>query len=278
MEAADAVAELVFRFRQSLPCLNVNYRLTGGTPTHPKLPIEPQLQFTFDDTEVATALGVNGAPFVVHHGDRTTRSDVRMVRLLDEHLIIWASTARGLFPLSHGTLGEIFRSRISSWAQLGRGTGPIRLLAHGGPINTRVLDAFLARNFGTTIAGKIELFASYEDLADAASDDCLVLGLRAAYAAPGRLVPVLIDGIKPWAAGEESGAPNLPVFIGWRVESPAPLREIADYLALVAGNLTADALALGRIAETVDDTPSSATYVPPLDSLRSPGISSIIPA
>ncbi len=247
--ATNTIVNLVSDFRQSLPCLRLNNRLTGGTPTHPQPPKAFDLQYTFGGHEIADALGQKDTRFVVHHGDAARHADVCMVRLLDEHLMMWVGQARGSVSLSHSAVAGIFTHRIRTWSQLGRGPGRIRLLGHGGPINRRVLDAFIARHYGSTIAAPVEWFASYEELSHAAEDcdECVVLGLRAAHVDPERLVPVLIDGIKPWAAGEGCGVPHMRISLGWRADDVPPRQQIAEYLDLVARHLSADASVMDRI-------------------------------
>jgi hypothetical protein len=176
-----------------------------------------------------------------------------MVRLLDEHLVPFSPKARGLFRLSRSDLAGIFAHRIRKWSEFGRGPGVIRLLGHGGWINERALNACIKRNFGGAIAAPIELFPSYEGLADEAGacDDCLVFGLRPAYVNPEQLIPVLIDGVRPWAAGEGCGVPHLTTFLAWRDGCVASHGIIADYLARVGGYLTADASAMREIGALV---------------------------
>ena len=249
----DAIASSVSRFRQSVRCLRMNKMLTASTPTHPEPPTRFGLKFTFDHTELVNALNQDSTRFVVHHGDCVARRDICMVRLLDEHLMPFLPKTRGFFPLNRAVLADIFSHRVRNWSQLGRGTGAIRLLSHGGWINDRVLNECVTRNFGGTIVAPIELVPSYEELAEVAgaSEDCIVFGLRPAYVDHERLVPALIDGVKPWAAGEGSGVPHTAILLAWRARAAVPHRQIAEYLDIVADRLTEDALVIEKIGKTV---------------------------
>jgi hypothetical protein len=240
---------LILDFRQAAPSLRYNNQLTAGTPSHPEPPTVSGLQFTFGPKELNRSLQRHDSAFVVHHGDVVSEPNIRTVKLLDEHLMPFLPKARGLFYLHRSVLADILAYRIRDWSQLGRGAGAIRLLGHGGRVNERFLRACIERNFAIDVSAPMELFPSYEELAEMAdaSDDCIVFGLRPAYVNPQRLVPALIDGVRTWAAGEGSGVPAMPIFLGWRTGEFDPHQEVAHYLKIVAGNLSADAHVTTRL-------------------------------
>ena len=246
---AITVESLILEFRQAVPSLRYNNKLTAATPSHPEPPEVSGLQFTFGPKELERSLQRRDGRFVVHHGDAVSGPNIRTVKLLDEHLMPFLPKARGLINLRHSVLADILAHRIRDWSQLGRGAGAIRLIGHGGPVNERFLRACIERNFASDISAPIELFPSYVELAAIAdaSDDCIIFGLRPAYVNPERLVPAFIDGVRTWASGEGSGVPAMPIFLGWRTGESDPYQEVAHYLKVVAGNLSADAHITSRL-------------------------------
>ena len=199
----NAIENAVKIFRTSLPSLNERGQLTAGTPSHGGPP-PIGVKFTFEDDEVHVALEKNEKFLFVHHRAIKSMGQLRSIKLLDEHLTLFASRHRGTVSLRREIISNILTGQIRDWQQIGYGAGPIHVLAHGGPINKAVLDAFARHTLGIDIKIPIGFLPDYAQLAKASNlrDDTIVFGLRPAYVDFHFLSPVIIDGVCSWESGE----------------------------------------------------------------------------
>jgi hypothetical protein len=275
-------------FRRLLYSPLVRSTLTASTPTH-EHPPELGVLYSFDQIELVNQLNRSDACFVVHHGPPNGDRGICTTKLLVEHMLPFMPRVRGSLDLSSAQLAAVLSSRVRKWSEVRAGSGTIRLLAHGGWVNDRVLRAYAGSIFGgIDLSDQIELFASYEELALAARqcNDCIVFGLRPAYVDQDYLVPIAVNGVIPWSAGVSRRVPSMPIYLSWRADRIAPHQMISHYLGLVAKNLMADALAmlqmgLGSAAECGPGTQTgsimqarfpSAKNVPPSFRLSQVGI------
>jgi hypothetical protein len=236
-------------FRRSLYSPLARSTLAASTPTH-EHPPELRVRYSFDQIELVNQLNRSDACFVVHHASPIGDRELCTTKLLVEHMLPFVPRVRGRLDLSSAQLAAVLSLRVRKWSELGGGSGAIRLLAHGGWVNDRVLTAYASSIFGgLDLSDQIERFAGYEELALAAKEcnDCIVFGLRPAYVDQDYLVPIAINGVSPWSAGAARRVPSMPIYLSWRADRVAPYQKISHYLGLVAKNLMADALAMSQM-------------------------------
>jgi hypothetical protein len=226
--------------------------VASSTPVHP-MPRGAEWKFTFDPLEVIDVLRTTETQLAVHHGSMPKIDGLRTLHLLDEHLVPFLPKSRARLRMCKAQLAGIVTGSIADWSQLGLARGAIRILAHGGPINVRVLECYTRQLLGISLPPRVEFLRSYEELSDVAimSNNCIVFGLRPAFIDVERLVPASIDGIGLWETGRDQRYPRMPIHLVWRDDVHSSYLA-DDYLEKVKANLIMDAKMLDAIGQTME--------------------------
>jgi hypothetical protein len=250
--AVSVIIEAVKHFQEVLLAPGARCMIAASTPSHPEPP-NGVFRYTFDEIELTKALELDRMSFVVHHGAPIRRANISMIKFIEEHLMPFVPASRGTVNLDRRALADILSNRLRDWTALKQRVGNISLLAHGARINNRAFKACIEANFGhLDVVAPIRFFQSYPELAEAANDcpDCIAFGLRPAFVDHNRLVPALLDAVKPWEVAEAHYIAHLPIYLAFRVDHDPPLRQISDYLKAVAANLNGDALVIDKLRAT----------------------------
>jgi hypothetical protein len=227
---------------------------TNSCPGEPAPPVITEAAYAYYPHELGSILAKAPASIVLYRGLVPDEPAIEGYHLYREHLTLFSSSRRGTLDLKRGDVSDLLAGRLRRWDRLGHGSGTIRLLAHGAPVNHETLLAGLAQRIGLEkIIAPVELYPSYRALAEAARGcpDCIVLGMRPSWLGDSGLLPVTLEGIAPWLPGPARLVPSLDISLVSRREawkSPEHAAAVERILTTIGGRLEADAAAFRALA------------------------------